>query len=200
MKRKIWVWTSCIILLGAIGLWAFSNNGDQSSEVETIVPPSPDPALVTIPDIDPEPSSKTDTNSESPRQNPEKDGSASSQIPEASQNTELSISEPPGLQPEKEVTEVEVPLTDPTSTPKPTEPPKPEPKETDKPHSPDTPPIYEEKETQPNKPQDEPKAGNKNENGKVLVPGFGWVEQGGPSQGSKSESDGDWNKQIGTMD
>lgn len=206
MKRKIWIWTSCVILLGAIGLWAFSNDGGKSSEVETNqnVPTSPNPALVTIPDIDqqtnPLPVTVPDVISEPPGQGPEKDGSASSSAPNVTQDTGTTISDPPVLQPEKEVTDVEVPITKPTATPKPTEPPKPKPKETDQPQSPDTPPTYEEKETQPNKQQNEPNAGDKNSSGKVFVPGFGWVEQGGPSQGSKSESDGDWNKQVGTMD
>lgn len=213
MKRKIWIWTGCVILLVAIGLWAFSNDGSKSSEVETNqnVPTSPNPALVTIPDIDPEPSSETqqanplpvtvpDVNLEPSEQDPEKDGSALSSVPNVTQDTGITISDPPVLQPEKEVTDVEVPITKPTATPKPTEPPKPKPKETDKPQSPDTPPTYEEKETQPNKPQNEPQAGDKNESGKVFVPGFGWVEPGGPNQGSQSESDGDWNKQVGIMD
>lgn len=200
MKRKVWVWTGFIILLGAIGLWAFNNDGGKSSEVDINQNVSPSPNLdhVTIPDIDPNPSSEANVNIETPEQVPEKDGSASSSIPDITTGT--TISEQPVLQPEKEVTDVEVPITEPTPTPKPTEPPKPKPKETDKPQSPDSPPTYDEKDTQPNKPQDEPKAGDKNENGKVYFPGFGWIEQGEPNQKSQSESDGDWNKQVGTMD
>lgn len=200
MKRKVWVWTGFVILLGAIGLWAINNDGGKSSEVDINqnVPPFPNLDHVTIPDINSNPSSEANVNTETLEQAPEKDGSASSSIPDITTGT--TISEQPVLQPEKEVTDVEVPITEPTPTPKPTEPPKPKPKETDKPQSPDSPPTYDEKDTQPNKPQDEPKAGDKNENGKVYFPGFGWVEPSGPSQGSKSESDGDWDKQVGIMD
>lgn len=208
MKRKIWIWTSCVILLGAIGLWAFSNDGSKSSEVETNqnVPTSPNP-LVTIPDIDqqknPLPVTVPDVNSEPPGQGPEKDGSASSSVPNVTHDTGTTISEPPVLQPEKEVTDIEVPINEPTPTPKPTEPPKPKPKETDKPQSPDTPPTYEEKETQPNKQQNEPQAGDKNESGKVFVPGFGWVEdQGGGTQETTVGKQGDQltGNKVGSMD
>lgn len=201
MKRKVWAWTGFIILLGAIGLWAINNDAGKSSEVDINQNISPSPNLdhVTFPDINPNPSSEANVNIETPEQEvPEKDGSASSSIPNITTGT--TISEQPVLQPEKEVTDVEVPITEPTPMPKPTEPPKPKPKETDKPQSPDSPPTYDEKDTRPNKPQDEPKAGDKNENGKVYFPGFGWVEPSGPSQGSKSESDGDWDKQVGIMD
>jgi len=34
---------------------------------------------------------------------------------------------------------------------------------------------------------------------KIYFPGFGWIEYGGPNVGEKSGSDGDWNKQIGSM-
>lgn len=205
MKRKIWIWTGCVILLGAIGLWAFSNDGGKSSEVETYqdVPTSPNPALVTIPDIDPESSSEADVNPETLEQAPEKDDSASISIPDIMQDAGTTISEPPMLQPEREVTDVVVPITEPTPTPKPTELPKPKPKETDKPQSPDTPPKYEEKEVQPNKPKNEPQAGDKNESGKVFVPGFGWVEdQGGGTQETTVGKQGDQltGNKVGSMD
>ncbi|MFS0723702.1 DUF6550 family protein [Paenibacillus sp. 1P07SE] len=196
MKRKIWVWTGCIILLGAMGLWALNNDGGgKSAKVETNqnVSPSPNPsAAVTIPDVTPDPSSDAQLSNSKPITVPD--------VPEVTQDAGSSISESPVLQPEKEVKEVEVPLTEPVPTPKPTEPPKPKPVETEQPQAPDTPPTYEEKETQPNKPQNEPNAGDKNSSGKVFVPGFGWVEDSGENQGSQSSSDGDWNKQVGTMD
>lgn len=46
----------------------------------------------------------------------------------------------------------------------------------------------------------EPKSGEKKD-GKIYVPGFGWVkDNGGGSQGEVVGSDGDINKQVGTMD
>lgn len=192
MKRKALIWTGCIIIVGAIGIWAMNSGNGYSGDVEPVstVPSPPSPsASVTIPNVTPSP--ETQISSPPPIT-----------VQDVKPEPETVISEPPVLQPEKEAKQVEVPITKQKPTPKPTEPPKPKPKATDKPQSPKTPPSYDEKETQPNKPKpsNEPKVGDKNENGKVFVPGFGWIEQKGPSQGSKSESDGDWNKQVGTMD
>jgi hypothetical protein len=44
-----------------------------------------------------------------------------------------------------------------------------------------------------------PQHGDRNANGEVYVPGFGWIKDGGPNNVRESGSDGDWNKQIGTM-
>lgn len=45
-----------------------------------------------------------------------------------------------------------------------------------------------------------PQGGSSNSEGAVYVPGFGYVEPSGTVEGSTSYSDGDWNKQIGTME
>jgi hypothetical protein len=52
---------------------------------------------------------------------------------------------------------------------------------------------------EPGKPKDnEPQSGDKNGNGEIYIPGFGWVkDEGGGGQGQKSGSDGDWDKIIG---
>ena len=43
-----------------------------------------------------------------------------------------------------------------------------------------------------------PQSGEKNGNGQVYIPGFGWVkDEGGGGQGQQSGSNGDWNKIIG---
>ncbi|MBU5445250.1 DUF6550 family protein [Paenibacillus sp. MSJ-34] len=107
------------------------------------------------------------------------------------------VTDSPVLQPETKKEDVKVPITPPKETPKPTEPPKPKPKTTTQDKS--TPPVYDEKETQPAKKESEPKAGDKNSKGQVWFPGFGWVENSGDNHGSVSESDGDWNKQVGEM-
>lgn len=194
MKRKIWIWTIFIVLLGALGIWFFSNQSDKSSDTDVFSIPSSSPTLAI------ETSSPTPTTLPTPTATIEPSLPASTptiEVPQVTQHVEEAV---PILQPEKEVSHVEVPITKPSATPKPTEPPKPKPKETDKPQSSSKPPSYEEKETEPNKSAPEPNAGDKNESGKVFVPGFGWIEQSGPSQGSISESDGDWNKQVGIMD
>lgn len=56
--------------------------------------------------------------------------------------------------------------------------------------------------TEPPKPQESSKpSGGDTKDGKIYVPGFGWIEdEGGGGQGVVGESDGDINKQVGTMD
>ena len=43
------------------------------------------------------------------------------------------------------------------------------------------------------------KAGITND-GKIYVPGFGWIDDIGEGQGTAVDGDGDINKQIGNMD
>lgn len=51
----------------------------------------------------------------------------------------------------------------------------------------------------PPKTDDQPQGGD-TQNGKIYVPGFGWIDdQGGGGEGVVGESDGDINKQVGTM-
>jgi len=196
MKRNGWIWTSCIVLLGALGIWFFSNQNEKSPDTEIISISSPSPTVVVetqvpIPTPTTQPTSTATSEPEQPSSTPTID------IPQATQQVEETT---PILQPEKEVSHVEVPITKPSATPKPTEPPKPKPKETDKPQSSSKPPSYEEKEIEPNKSTPEPNASDKNTSGKVFVPGFGWVENSGENQRGQSTSDGDWNKQVGIMD
>ncbi len=50
------------------------------------------------------------------------------------------------------------------------------------------------------KPQEnQPQGGDTNPAGAVYVPGFGYIENSGPNDQGTSHTDGDWNKQIGTM-
>ncbi len=50
------------------------------------------------------------------------------------------------------------------------------------------------------KPQEnQPQGGDTNPAGAVYVPGFGYIESSGPNEQGTSHTDGDWNKQIGTM-
>jgi len=52
--------------------------------------------------------------------------------------------------------------------------------------------------TEPPK-QNEPKGGDTNSQGQVWVPGFGWVTPDGSNQSVPGHSDGDINKQVGSM-
>lgn len=50
------------------------------------------------------------------------------------------------------------------------------------------------------KPQEnQPQGGDTNPAGAVYVPGFGYIENSGSNEQRTSYTDGDWNKQIGTM-
>lgn len=81
--------------------------------------------------------------------------------------------------------------------------------DTDKPHdihkdtsltNPDKKPTVTVKPVEPTKPkEDKPTGGETNSKGEVYVPGFGWVKNSGSNEEIKSQSDGDWNKQIGDM-
>lgn len=51
--------------------------------------------------------------------------------------------------------------------------------------------------TQPQ--ENQPQGGDTNPAGAVHVPGFGYIESSGPNEQGTSHTDGDWNKQIGTM-
>jgi len=67
--------------------------------------------------------------------------------------------------------------------------------------NPDVKPNITPAPVQPNKPADNtPNSGDTNGNGQIYIPGFGWVDnEGGGGQGQPSGSDGDWDKQIGSM-
>jgi hypothetical protein len=54
------------------------------------------------------------------------------------------------------------------------------------------------KPEEPPKIKDEPQGGDK-KNGKIFVPGFGWIDDIGEGEGTKADGDGDINKQIGDM-
>ena len=56
-----------------------------------------------------------------------------------------------------------------------------------------------EKGVQPTAKPEEPHGGTTNDQGQVYVPGFGYVETGGGVTEIPAHSDGDWNKQVGTM-
>ncbi len=56
-----------------------------------------------------------------------------------------------------------------------------------------------EKPVETPKNNDVPQGGDTN-NGKIYVPGFGWIEDVGEGQGTAVDGEGDINKQIGTMD
>lgn len=191
MKRKAWLLTGGIVVLGAIVIWALSLSSDKPVGTESVTNVTPSTSA----------SNPIDISKDSTTNSPETPAPSSSPIvSDIKPEQEPTIKEQPVLQPDKGPLHVEVPISEPESTPKSTEPNKPKPKETNTPQSPTSPPKYDEKETQPNKPKEEPKAGEQNNSGEVYVPGFGWVEDSGDNKGEQSISDGDWDKQVGTMD
>lgn len=115
--------------------------------------------------------------------------------------------------------EVSVPLIDPTALPntsrdtadssgteqslqmepsKPAAPAAPTPKPETSATNPGKPPEYKPEDTIKTQPS-EPKSGEINNKGQTWVPGFGWVDDSGPNQGTVVDGEGDINKQVGTM-
>lgn len=47
--------------------------------------------------------------------------------------------------------------------------------------------------------ESQPQVGDANPAGAVYVPGFGYIESSGPNRQETSRAEGDWDKQIGTM-
>ena len=97
---------------------------------------------------------------------------------ESVNNIELTVIEPKPEPPEKPDTAAGQDITDPDK----------------KPQSITVPPV---EPTQSN--ENMPKNGDTNEQCQVYVEGFGWVTQGGDNVREDSQSDGDWDKQIGQM-
>jgi len=83
------------------------------------------------------------------------------------------------------------------------EPVKPNPPEKPKPQgdvtNPSKPPEYKKEDTIVSKPAD--LNGGEKKDGKIYVPGFGWIEDnGGGGEGTVVDGEGDINKQVGNMD
>jgi len=128
------------------------------------------------------------------------------------QKLELSITVPEGIgegtQKKDETKTNDIQLTKITEKPQPPEKPVTA-VDTEKPHEKPTDPTLTNPEKKPNvpvkpveptKPQkDKPSGGETNSKGETYVSGFGWIKSSGPNQQIDSHSDGDWNKQIGTM-
>ncbi len=91
---------------------------------------------------------------------------------------------------EKPTEPTEEQLTDPTQKPN-----------GEKVETPPEPVVHDkvEKPTEIPKSNDEPQGGDTND-GKIYVPGFGWIDDVGEGQGTAVDGEGDINKQIGTMD
>lgn len=101
----------------------------------------------------------------------------------------------PLREPEVTATSIQKEQTEPTDKPTPLPKPEPQGEATDK----DKKPVYNEKDTKPK--QSQPKNGDKNSEGQIYVEGFGWIkDEGGGGKGTEVDSDGDVNKQIGSMD
>ena len=85
--------------------------------------------------------------------------------------------------------DVKVPITEPQK--KPSEPEKPVVKDEKATKNPDKPPVYDKDQTTVEPESSEPKSGDKKD-GKVYIPGFGWVkDEGGGGKGVKVGNEGD---------
>jgi hypothetical protein len=116
--------------------------------------------------------------------------------PPAISSSSDSKAAPDVIDPEKEDTNITVPLTDPVQKP-PADTEKHKKGDDSEPPKQTTPPASTPKPA-PSKPS-EPQSGDTNEKGQVWVPGFGWVTPGGGNQVIPGHSDGDINKQVGDM-
>ncbi|WP_141499733.1 DUF6550 family protein [Paenibacillus luteus] len=199
-KRWLLIGVSLVCLTAVIIIFTTMKPEEKRSDPQPTVIETP--PLVVVEPKTIEPTTTTPVASEQPETSPSPSPSSPVVIPEISDKPTTTEKPTPILQPEKQNEQVQVPITKPKSKPKATEPPKPMPETnpSEKPN-PSTPPTYSQKETNPDKKEStEPKSGDKNDKGQVYLPGFGWIEQGGPNQGEISNSDGDWDKQVGTMD
>lgn len=193
-----------VIAVALVGLVIWKGTSQQTENElppDSIVIPVTSAPAVNAPEISPSPILPS---ADQPTVNSESTNTTPTPAVSSETKTEPTPSGTPVLQPEKENKHVEVQLTKPEKTTKPTEPPKPKIKEPESEQSPAAPPQYEEKETHPNKETAAiPKAGGKNSNGQVYVPGFGWIEdQGGGTQETVVGSEGDelTGNKVGTMD
>lgn len=176
INRKITLIALACVVVGAAALFAFHNGPSAKSGTPAVSDSSQAPAA-NVNDI------------ASPEQGKGID-------PPAISSSSDSKDAPDVIDPEKEDTDITVPLTDPVQKP---------PADTEKHNKGDeseppkqtTPPASTPKPA-PSKPS-EPQSGDTNEKGQVWVPGFGWVTPGGGNQVIPGHSDGDINKQVGDM-
>lgn len=187
---------SIVVLIGVIFIMTSLNKEDPQPEDKPTINPIHSPISIDIKTPETSGSEIKELESAPPSSNPTTPPVIVPEIKE-----QPAVNDTPILQPEAKKENIEVPIVAPQKTTKPTEPPKPKPKPSDKKQDSSTPPTYDEKETEPAKKEaTEPKAGDKDNTGKVFVPGFGWIKDSGENKGTKSDSDGDWDKQVGKMD
>lgn len=172
----------CVVL--AVALFSFIGGNGEKDKISKVDDLSND---VTVNDIKADDKAEVETGVSVPEITKAPNGANESQTA-GNENAVLDI----GKQ-----QDVEVPIT--KTPPKSAEPEKPVVKDDAALKKPDTPPAYDKEQTTVEKKSSEPKSGDKKD-GKVYIPGFGWViDEGGGSQGKVGKSDGDINKQVGIM-
>jgi hypothetical protein len=166
------------VVLGAAALFSI-NNGPPAESVSPAVSDSSQAPDANVNDITPpEPSKEIDP----PAISPSSDSTATPDV----------------IDPEKEDTDITVPLTEPVERPSEADPDKHEKGDENEPPKPsETPPASTSTPTPTE--SSEPQSGDTNEKGQVWVPGFGWVTPGGGNQVIPGDSDGDINKPVGEM-
>jgi len=178
INKHITIIVITCFVVGTVALIVFHNRPPAESDTPAVsdISQMPDANVNNI--TSPEPSKEIDP----PSISPSTDSKATPNV----------------IDPEKEDTDITVPLTDPVQKPSEADPDKHEKGNENEPPKPsEAPPTSTSKPThaKPSKPQ----SGDTNEKGQVWVPGFGWVTPGDGNQGGKSGSDGDINKPVGDM-
>lgn len=185
-KRLIVVGLAAICVVLAVAVFSFvrgSGENDKSNVAVNDISNN-----VTVNDIKADDKSETETKVSIPDIKEAPTGGTEN-LASGNENVVLDISKKQ---------DVEVPITE--QQKKPSEPEKPVVKDDAALKKSDTPPVYDKEQTTVEKKSSEPKSGDKKD-GKVYIPGFGWVvDEGGGSKGKIGKSDGDINKAVGIMD
>ncbi len=174
-KKIILIALGCVVI-GAVAFFTFTNRLPTESGTPAVSDSSQAPDANVNNITSPEPGKEID--------------------PPAISSSSDSKATPDVIDPEKEDTNITVPLTDPVQKP-PADTEKHKKDDDSEPPKQTTPPASTPKPA-PAKPS-EPQSGDTNEKGQVWVPGFGWVTPGGGNQVIPGHSDGDINKQVGDM-
>lgn len=174
INKKITLIALVCVVISAAAFFAFNNRPPAESGPPAILDSSQTPDA-SVNDIT------------SPESGQESDPAASN-----------SKTAPDVIDPEKENTDITVPLTNPEPRPSGADSGKHEKGDENEPPKPTETPPATTPEPAPAK-SGEPQSGDTNEKGQVWVPGFGWVTPGGGNQVIPGDSDGDINKQVGDM-
>lgn len=170
----------CVVLVIAI-----SSQFKTEKPVDVPIQPSPTMSVVVNPSAEPPTSTAAPTTKPDVSVSPIDPTATATPVVTAGTDTADSSGKDQSLQAE------------PTKPAAPTEKPTPKPETSTKDTS--KAPEYKPEDTVKTEPSS-PKAGDINDKGQMWVPGFGWVDDSGPNQGTVVDGEGDIDKQVGNMD